>query len=90
MKGKRTLPPTKVGRRLRGNYERTQKKDLEAIDAALKRKIGDDGFRPRGRFRQKSVAMNNPPSRGKAQHRTLVFLTTLNPQRLAQGAQVYL
>jgi hypothetical protein len=50
MKAKRTLPPTTVGRRLRRSYETSQKKDRDAIDAAYKRLIGDDGFRPEGAF----------------------------------------
>jgi len=38
MKTKRTLPPTKVGaRRPRRNFERSQKEDRDAIDAAFKR-----------------------------------------------------
>jgi hypothetical protein len=54
MKTKRTLPPTKVGaRRPRRNFERSQKEDRDAIDAAFKRKIGDDGFRPHGVFGRK-------------------------------------
>jgi hypothetical protein len=38
MKTKRTLPPTKAGRRPRHNYEESQKKVREAIDAAFKKK----------------------------------------------------
>jgi hypothetical protein len=53
MKAKRTLPPGKVARRPRGNFQTSQKKDREAIDAAFKRKIGDDGFRPQGAFGRK-------------------------------------
>jgi hypothetical protein len=47
---KRTVPPTKVGRRTRRSFETSQKKVREAIDAALKRKLGDDGFKPSGAF----------------------------------------
>jgi hypothetical protein len=49
MKLKRALPPTKIGRRPRRN-ESSQKKDRDAINAALKRLLGDDGFRPQGAF----------------------------------------
>jgi hypothetical protein len=48
MKAKSNLPPPTIGRRPRRNFETSQKKVREAIDAALKRKLGDDGFRPRG------------------------------------------
>ena len=54
MKTKRTLPPTKVGaRRPRRYFGRSQKEDRDAIDAAFKRKIGDDRFRPHGVFGRK-------------------------------------
>ena len=53
MKDKRTLPLTKVGRRHRGKSVQSQKKDIEAINKAFKRKIGDDGFRPQGVFGRK-------------------------------------
>jgi hypothetical protein len=47
---KRIVPSTKVGRRTRRSFETSQKKVREAIDAALKRKVGDDGFKPAGAF----------------------------------------
>jgi hypothetical protein len=50
MKVKRSLPPTKIGRRPKRNYESSQKKDREAIEAAFKRLIGEDGFKPQGAF----------------------------------------
>jgi len=50
MKIKRSLPPTRVGRRPRRKYETSQKRDRDAIDAAFKRKLGDDGFQPGGVF----------------------------------------
>jgi hypothetical protein len=50
MKTKRTLPPATIGRRPRGSSDTSQKKDRDAIDAALKRLIGEDGFRPQGAF----------------------------------------
>jgi hypothetical protein len=55
MKAKRNLPPTTVGRRSRRSFETSQKKVREAIDAALKRKIGDDGFRQQGVFGKKRL-----------------------------------
>jgi hypothetical protein len=48
MKAKRTVPSAKV--RARRKFETSQKKDRDAIDAALKRMMGDDGFRPHGAF----------------------------------------
>jgi hypothetical protein len=50
MKPKRNLPPTTTGHRPRRNFGMSQKKERDAIDAALNRLIGDDGFRPRGIF----------------------------------------
>lgn len=55
MKAKRNLPPTTVGRRSRRSFETSQKKVREAIDAALKSKIGDDGFRQQGVFGKKRL-----------------------------------
>ena len=55
MKAKRILPPTTVKRRSRRSFETSQKKVREAIDAALKRKIGDDGFRQQGVFGKKRL-----------------------------------
>jgi hypothetical protein len=64
MKAKRTLPPIKVGFRIRRNYETSQKKDRDAIDAAFKRKIGEDGFRLHGAFGRKH---RNEPLPGNIQ-----------------------
>jgi hypothetical protein len=50
MKTKKTLPPATIGRRPRRSSDTSQKKDRDAIDAALKRLLGDDGFRPQGAF----------------------------------------
>jgi hypothetical protein len=50
MKLKRSLPPNKIGRRPKRIYESSQKKDREAIEAAFKRLVGEDGFRPQGAF----------------------------------------
>jgi hypothetical protein len=50
MKLKRSLPPTKIGRRPKRHYESSQKKDREAIEAAFKRLVGEDGFKPQGAF----------------------------------------
>jgi hypothetical protein len=50
MKAKRTLPSTTTGRQPRRKSGMSQKKERDAIDAALKRLIGDDGFRPQGIF----------------------------------------
>jgi hypothetical protein len=65
MKAKRSLPPTTIGRRFRRSYETSQKKDRDAIDAAYKRLIGDDGFRPEGVFgtrkADKTVPGNSKP-----------------------------
>jgi hypothetical protein len=42
---KRTLPPVTSGRRkYRPNYGITQKKERDAIDAAIKRSLGNDDF----------------------------------------------
>jgi hypothetical protein len=60
MKAKRALPPGKVARRPRGNFQTSQRKDREAIDAAFKRKIGDDGFRPHGAFGRKAFKEKHP------------------------------
>ena len=60
MKNKPTLPQTKIERRPRRNFETTQKKDRDAIDAAFKRKIGDNGLRPRGEFGRKKVEKGSP------------------------------
>jgi hypothetical protein len=54
MKAKRTLPPTTVGWRPRRNFETSQKQDRDAIDAAFKRKIDDDGFKPHGALGRKA------------------------------------
>ena len=40
---KRTVPPTTIVRRKRLTFETTQKEEREAINAALKRLVGDDG-----------------------------------------------
>jgi hypothetical protein len=50
MKLKRSLPPNKIGRRPKRNYEASQKKDRDAIEAAFKRLVGEDGFKPQGVF----------------------------------------
>jgi hypothetical protein len=50
MKAKRTLPPITTGRQPRRRSGMSQMEEREAIDAALKRLIGDDGFRPQGIF----------------------------------------
>jgi hypothetical protein len=47
---KRTLPPTTIGRRKRFTSEKTQKEEREAINAALKKLVGEDGFRANGAF----------------------------------------
>jgi hypothetical protein len=49
-KMKRTVPPTTIGRRKRFTSETTQKEEREAINAALKRLVGEDGFRANGAF----------------------------------------
>jgi hypothetical protein len=68
MKPKRTLPPTTVGRRPRRSYETSQKRDREAIDAAFKRLIGDDGFKSEGAFgtrrHDKGVPWDKQPANG--------------------------
>jgi hypothetical protein len=56
MKAKRTLPASTTGRRPRRSFETSQKKERDAIDAALKRLMGDDGFRPRGVFSKRKPA----------------------------------
>ena len=48
MKAKRTLPGKSTGREPRRRSGMSQKEERDAIDAALKRLMGDDGFRPRG------------------------------------------
>jgi hypothetical protein len=53
MKSKRNLTKLKA-RRPRRKFETTQKKDRDAIDAAFKRMIADDGFRPYGAFGRKA------------------------------------
>ena len=53
MKAKHTLPSAKVGPRNRAKPEQSQKKDIEAINRAFKRKIGDDGYRSQGAFGRK-------------------------------------
>jgi hypothetical protein len=53
MKAKRTLPPVKAGPRNRAKSVQSQKKDIEAINKAFKRKIGDDGYRSQGAFGRK-------------------------------------
>ena len=45
-----TLPPVKVGPRKRAESEQSQKKDIEAINRAFKRKIGDDEYRSQRAF----------------------------------------
>ena len=50
MKAKHTLPPVKVGPRKRAESEQSQKKDIEAINRAFKRKIGDDEYRSQRAF----------------------------------------
>ena len=49
-KMKRTVPPTTIVRRKRLTFETTQKEEREAINAAFKRLVGDDGFRANGAF----------------------------------------
>jgi len=53
MKAKHTLPPVKAGPRNRAKSVQSQKKDIEAINKAFKRKIGDDGYRSQGAFGRK-------------------------------------
>jgi hypothetical protein len=53
MKAKDPLRPVKVGPRNRAKSVQSQKKDIEAINKAFKRKIGDDGFRSQGAFGRK-------------------------------------
>ena len=53
MKAKHTVPPVKAGPRNRAKSEQSQKKDIEAINKAFKRKIGDDGYRSQGAFGRK-------------------------------------
>jgi len=60
MKAKRTLPPSKVGLRTQRNFETSQRKVRDLIDAAFKRKIGDDGFRPNGAFGRKAFKEKHP------------------------------
>jgi hypothetical protein len=48
-----TLPPVKAGPRNRAKSVQSQKKDIEAINKAFKRKIGDDGYRSQGAFGRK-------------------------------------
>ena len=55
MKARRTLTPVKVGPRNRAKSAQSQKKDIEAINKAFKRKIGDDGYRSQGAFGRKHV-----------------------------------
>jgi hypothetical protein len=55
MKAKRTLTPVKVGPRNRAKSAQSQKKDIEAINNAFKRKIGEDGYRSQGAFGRKHV-----------------------------------
>jgi hypothetical protein len=50
MKAKRTLPAVTTGHQPRRRSGMSQKKERDAIDAALERLIGDDGFRPQGIF----------------------------------------
>jgi hypothetical protein len=76
MKTKRVLPPTKVGRRPRRKVETSQKKDREAIDAAFKRMIGDDGFRPQGAFGRKAVRNLPKQEQDAAASRSRVFEAT--------------
>jgi hypothetical protein len=56
MKAKRILPPVKVGPRNRAKSVQSQKKDIEAINRAFKRKIGDDGYRSQGAFGRKHAS----------------------------------
>jgi hypothetical protein len=63
MKAKRTLPATTTGRRPRSSFGTSQKKERDAVDAALKRLIGDDKFRPQGIFgTRKSTPLNGNAS----------------------------
>jgi hypothetical protein len=55
MKAKRILPPVKAGPRNQAKSAQSQKKDIEAINKAFKRKIGDDGYRSQGAFGRKHV-----------------------------------
>jgi hypothetical protein len=50
VKAKRTLPPIMTGRKPRRRSGMNQKKEGDAIDAAFRRLIGDDGFKPQGVF----------------------------------------
>jgi hypothetical protein len=56
MKAKRILPAVKVGPRNRAKSAQSQKKDIEAINKAFKRKIGDDGYRSQGAFGRKHAS----------------------------------
>ena len=56
MKTKSALPPTTVGDRPRRSFETSQKKDRDAIDAAFKKLIGEDGFRAHGAFGRRKVS----------------------------------
>jgi hypothetical protein len=55
---KRTIPPVTVGRRKRFTSEMSQQKEREAINAALKRLVGEDGFRANGAFSKRLVTLN--------------------------------
>jgi hypothetical protein len=50
MKAKPALPPVKLGPRNRAKSIQSQKKDIEAINKAFKRKIGDGGYQSQGAF----------------------------------------
>jgi hypothetical protein len=50
MKAKHILPPKTSSRRSRRRSGMSQKEERDAIDAAFKRLIGDDGFKPQGVF----------------------------------------
>ena len=65
----------RVGRAPRRNVEMSQKKEREAIDAAFKRNIGNEGFRPHGAFGRKAYVFRPPP----AERRTRAGVTALNP-----------
>ena len=59
---KRTLPPVTSGRRkYRPNYGITQKKERDAIDAAIKRSLGNDDFEWTSGFRRKRSDKRRDP-----------------------------
>jgi hypothetical protein len=60
------LLPIKVGRRPGRNFETTQKKDRQAINAAFKSKIADDSFSSHGTFGRRSVATTDRDKTGRS------------------------